>query len=47
MFGNEPVGRRANDHADVPRPEKAVQCQLGRVEDRFDRCNDRDVIAQQ
>jgi hypothetical protein len=29
------------------RSSKPVQCQLGRVEDRFDRRNDCDVIAQQ
>jgi len=31
----------------MPRPEKPVQCQLGRAEDRLDRRNDCDVIAQQ
>src|SRR5580704_5364416 len=47
MLCNEPVGCSANDHSDMPRPEKPVQCQLGRVEDRFDRRNDCDVTAQQ
>ena len=47
MPGNEIVGPRADHHADMAGPDKSVQPQVGRIEDRLDRWNDRDVIAEQ
>ena len=47
MPGNEVVGPRADHHADVTRPDKSVQPQVWRIENRLDRWNDRDVIAKQ
>ena len=46
MFGDKTIRRIADNHADVAW-SGTRQLQIGRVEYRFDRGNDRDVIAKQ
>ena len=44
--GDELVGRGPDHHGDMAGSEKAVEMQVGTVEDRLDRRDDRDVIAE-
>ncbi len=46
VTGDERVGRAADHHADVAGAEEAVERELRRVEDRLDRRDDGDVVAE-
>ena len=46
LLGHEPVGPVADDGRHVAGAEEAVEAQVGRLEDRLDRRDDRDVVAE-
>ncbi len=43
---NKGIGAQANHHADMARTDKPIQAQPGRVQNRFNRGNDGDMIAE-
>src|SRR6516164_4878960 len=46
LLGDEFVRCVADHHAHMARPQKTIELEFGRIEDRLDRRDDRDVIAE-